>query len=217
MGRFARVSAFAAPCLLSALLLWAAFPPMGETCAVAFALAPMLAVSRLSSPRRGAWSWFAFGMAFWTATLAWMPAIVKNNGPLPLVLLGWFGLAALCARTLGGDVGKALQTIILASSILYELVGPGLAKLSLWLSHSYSNKLEDLAPVPETDENGRVKTEAELLAERIQAIQKSLPPPTLPEENERVFTEEAEEAWRNTWNDVLTRNRERRSKGGPFR
>ena len=127
------------------------------------------------------------------------------------------GLAALGARTLGGDVGKALQTIILASSILYELVGPGLAKLSLWLSHSYSNKLEDLAPVPETDENGRVKTEAELLAERIQAIQKSLPPPTLPEENERVFTEEAEEAWRNTWNDVLTRNRERRSKGGPFR
>ena len=127
------------------------------------------------------------------------------------------GLAALGARTLGGDVGKALQTIILASSILYELVGPGLAKLSLWLSHSYSNKLEDLAPVPETDENGRVKTEAELLAERIQAIQKSLPPPTLLEENERVFTEEAEEAWRNTWNDVLTRNRERRSKGGPFR
>ena len=127
------------------------------------------------------------------------------------------GLAALGARTLGGEVGRSLQTIILASSILYELVGPGLAKLSLYLSHSYSNKLEELAPVPETDESGKVKTEAQLLAERIQAIQKSLPQPTLAEENERVFTEEAEAAWRNTWNETLNRNRKRNMKGGPFR
>ena len=114
-------------------------------------------------------------------------------------------------------MGRSLQTIILASSILYELVGPGLAKLSLYLSHSYSNKLEELAPVPETDESGKVKTEAQLLAERIQAIQKSLPQPTLAEENERVFTEEAEAAWRNTWNETLNRNRKRNRKGGPFR
>ena len=87
----------AVPCALSALLLWASFPPVGETCAVAFAVAPMLALSRLCSPKRSAWTWFACGMLFWTATLSWMPAIVKNNGPLPLVLLGWFGLAALCA------------------------------------------------------------------------------------------------------------------------
>lgn len=47
------------------------------------------------------------------------------------------GLAALGARTLGGAEGAALQTIILASSVLYELIGPGCAKLSLYLSHSY--------------------------------------------------------------------------------
>ena len=92
-----RFFAHAVPCALSALLLWASFPPVGETCAVAFAVAPMLALSRLCSPKRSAWTWFACGMLFWTATLSWMPAIVKNNGPLPLVLLGWFGLAALCA------------------------------------------------------------------------------------------------------------------------
>ena len=61
------------------------------------------------------------------------------------------GLAALGARTLGGEMGVALNTIILASSVLYELVGPALAKLSLWLSGSYSDKLEDLAPVEPLD------------------------------------------------------------------
>ncbi len=48
------------------------------------------------------------------------------------------GLAALGARTLGGEMGSALQTIILASSVLYELIGPGCAKLSLYLSKSYT-------------------------------------------------------------------------------
>ena len=50
------------------------------------------------------------------------------------------GLAALGARILdrnGGDMGSMLQTVILSSSILYELIGPALAKLSLYLSGSY--------------------------------------------------------------------------------
>lgn len=41
--------------------------------------------------------WFLGGFLFWFGTLSWMPAISKNNGPLPLVVLGWMGLAALCA------------------------------------------------------------------------------------------------------------------------
>ncbi len=53
------------------------------------------------------------------------------------------GLAALGARVLGGESGNALQTIILASSVLYELIGPACAKLSLYLSGSYSSKSED--------------------------------------------------------------------------
>ena len=41
------------------------------------------------------------------------------------------GLAALGARTLGGQEGEALETIILASSVLYELIGPAVTKFSL--------------------------------------------------------------------------------------
>ncbi len=85
------------PAALSALLLWAVYPPMGEVCALAFALVPLLVASRLGTPKRAAQAWFLGGFLFWFATLAWMPAIVKNDGPLPLVVLGWAGLAALCA------------------------------------------------------------------------------------------------------------------------
>ena len=67
------------------------------------------------------------------------------------------GLAALGARTLGGETGQALQTIILSSSVLYELVGPGCAKLALYCSGSYSTKLEDLTDVSPETESGAVK------------------------------------------------------------
>ena len=106
------------------------------------------------------------------------------------------GLAALGARTLGGETGIALETIILASSILYELVGPAAAKLSLYLSDSYSDRLEDLAPVEHLDESGTPKTEVELLIERIQKIQEHIPPAIIShKENEDAFTEAAEEQY----------------------
>lgn len=40
------------------------------------------------------------------------------------------------------ELGDSLQTIILASSVLYELVGPGLSKLGLYLSGSYKKEEE---------------------------------------------------------------------------
>ncbi len=101
------------------------------------------------------------------------------------------GLAALGARTLQGEAGQALQTIILASSVLYELIGPGCAKLSLYLSKSYSTKLEDLVPVSEQTPEGKPKTELELLIERIQKIQEEIPSWNINEE-ESAYTEEAE-------------------------
>ncbi len=107
------------------------------------------------------------------------------------------GLAALGARTLGGETGSALETIILASSVLYELIGPGCAKLALYLSGSYSNQLEEIAPVEETDAQGEPKTQLELLIERIQKIQEELPSHAVSEE-ERAFTEAAEEQYRAT-------------------
>ena len=104
------------------------------------------------------------------------------------------GLAATGARTLGGEPGKALETIILASSVLYELIGPACAKLSLYLSGSYSNKLEDLAPIPEAEPGEPPKSQAELLIERIQAIQQELPKHDNPYyDDELAFTQAAEE------------------------
>lgn len=105
------------------------------------------------------------------------------------------GLAALGARTLGGVMGSDLETIILASSLLYELLGPGCAKLALYLSKSYSTKLEDVAVVVETTESGEKKSDVELLIERIGKIREALPerPHEEMSEEEAAFMEAAEE------------------------
>ena len=83
---------------LPGFLLWAAYPPMGERMDCLFALAPLMWLSRREvSAGIVAKRWFQSGIAYWIATLSWMPAIVKNGGPWPLVVLGWFALAAYCA------------------------------------------------------------------------------------------------------------------------
>ena len=88
-----------------------------------------------------------------------------------------------------------MQTIILASSVLYELIGPACAKLSLYLSGSYSNKLEDLTPEPVLSSSSK-PTEVELLVERIQAIQKELPKhENNISEEEQAFMDAAEEQY----------------------
>ena len=104
------------------------------------------------------------------------------------------GLAAMGAREIGGEMGHALETIILSSSVLYELIGPGAAKLALYLSGSYSDKLEEMVPEPAAGPE-ETKTEVELLIDRIQAIQQNLPPHPN-SENEQAFTEAAEEYYR---------------------
>ena len=141
-----------------------------------------------------------------------LDALVSSSGNLdgvPLLVIGvsYFlvrilgkyagvaiGLAALGARTLGGTMGSDLQTIILASSVLYELIGPGCAKLALYLSKSYSTKLEDVAVVAEVTETGEQKSDVQLLIERIRKIQSELPPlESDVSEEEAAFTEAAEE------------------------
>lgn len=102
------------------------------------------------------------------------------------------GLAAVGARTLGGAQGEALETVILASSVLYELVGPACAKMALYLSKSYSTKLEDLAPVEEKTVSGEQKNSVDILIERIQKIQQELAQEAITKE-EQAFTEAAEE------------------------
>ena len=94
--RFKKLLKFA--WFLPGFLLWAAYPPMGERMDVLFALAPLMWLSRRETDAKVvAKRWFQSGIFFWIATLSWMPAIVKNGGPWPLVVLGWFALAAYCA------------------------------------------------------------------------------------------------------------------------
>ncbi|MBP5791918.1 MAG: apolipoprotein N-acyltransferase [Kiritimatiellae bacterium] len=83
--------------ILPAYLLWAAFPPVGESFDVLFALAPLMWLTRRAPTGRAVKIWFANGLVFWLGTLSWMPAIIKNGGPWYLVALGWFALSVYCS------------------------------------------------------------------------------------------------------------------------
>lgn len=119
------------------------------------------------------------------------------------------GLAALGARSLGGTMGEDLETIILASSVLYELIGPACAKLSLYLSKSYSSNLEDLTEVVAIDSSGNAKSDVELLIERIDEIKKTQEFREITPEEE-AFTEASIENYYN--NEVYQRNRKWRNR-----
>ncbi len=132
--------------------------------------------------------------AFWGCLCVKKPKETRNYLGLALIPQAGvaIGLSAVSARALGGEAGDALQTIILASCVLYELIGPACAKLALYLSKSYSTKLEDLVPVEEKTAQGTQKSPLELLIERVQKIQRELAQEPASEE-ERAFTEAAEE------------------------
>ena len=101
------------------------------------------------------------------------PKKVRNNLGFALVPQAGvaIGLAAMAARILdarlGSDMGSLLQTVILSSSILYELIGPALAKLSLYLSGSYGEKQEaaegEAKEVPPEEPSEVASLEARLL------------------------------------------------------
>lgn len=120
--------------MLPGFVLWASFPPMAERLDSLFALAPLLWLSRRADARRAVRIWFANGVFFWIGTLSWMPAIVSNGGPWPLVLLGWFLLALYCALYFAafgylsarvwhwasfGGYGRRIAAIVLAEPILW--------------------------------------------------------------------------------------------------
>jgi Kef-type K+ transport system membrane component KefB len=122
------------------------------------------------------------------------------------------GLAAMADRSLGGTIGENLQTIILASSILYELIGPACAKLSLYLSGSISDKIEDIAPVETVDKNGNPRREVDILIERIQKIREEIPAPDKPETSleEQAFIDAIDEQYEALYD--LHKHRMRRRK-----
>ena len=96
------------------------------------------------------------------------------------------GLAALGARTLGGQMGIDLQTVILASSVLYELTGPACAKLSLYLSGSYG----DIELPKEAKEKRSGDPGWKMLIERIHEIQQEIP------ETEENISPEEQAFWK---------------------
>lgn len=150
--------------------------------------------------------------AFLGATVIKADAKVRNYVGLALIPQAGvaIGLSAMAARTLGGEIGENLQTIILASSILYELIGPACAKLSLYLSGSISNKIEDIAPVETHDTEGNPRREVDILIERIQKIRAEIPEREInaPSPEEQAFTEASEEQYEAMYE--LHRNRMRR-------
>ena len=140
-----------------------------------------------------------YGGAFLGGLITKSPKPTRNFLGLALIPQAGvaIGLAAMAARTLGGEVGENLQTIILASSILYELIGPACAKFSLHLSGALNQNIEDIAPVVETDELGNRKSEVEILIARINKIREEIPEPEKVEisPEEAAFLEAAEEQY----------------------
>ena len=125
--------------------------------------------------------------AFWGCLITGKNKLVRNYLGLALIPQAGvaIGLAELGARTLGGTTGSTLQTVILASSVLYELIGPACAKLSLSLSHSYDDTAEETSRISPQDED---KLIINSLIERIRQIQSELPEhtPAVPTEVKTV-------------------------------
>lgn len=90
------------------------------------------------------------------------------------------GLAAIGARTLGGDLGTALNTVILASSVLYELIGPACAKFALYKSGSIPPKNKEGDNRPPTSEVENKPLAA--LPEQEPAVRCEEDPAALPEQ-----------------------------------
>lgn len=104
-----------------------------------------------------------------------------------------------------------MNTIILASSVLYELIGPACAKLSLYLSKSYSNDLEQITDVELVKEDGTTKSEVEVLIERINKIQDTIPKHEETEsEEEKAFNDAIEEQYMNMRRGLIKKQYNRR-------
>lgn len=96
-----------------------------------------------------------------------------------------------------GKYATALLVIVLASSIIFELIGPVLAKLGLYLSHSYGrDDIDELVPestIKEEIERDSGSNEIDVLAAQINHISKEIPPLEPEQAEEAAFTEAAEE------------------------
>ena len=140
-----------------------------------------------------------YGGAYMGGLITKSPKETKNYLGLALIPQAGvtIGLAAMAQEAIGGIDGANLNTIILASGILYELIGPACANAALHLASAIPNKIEDVAPVETVDENGNKKSEVEILIERINKIREEIPEPEKIEMSpeEAAFLEAADEQY----------------------
>lgn len=127
-----------------------------------------------------------FAGAFAGSVITRQPREIRNFLGMALIPQAGvaIGLSALGARSLGGEIGEALQTVVLFACILYEFVGPPLARWSLSLSKSIGGEDVPEAPPPNAAE----------LIDRVRKIREQnahvIPPQGA---EEQAFTEAAEE------------------------
>ena len=125
--------------LISALLLWSAFPPSSQSASAWVAWVPLMLIIRNSSPKHAfGWAWLS-GTLFWCATLSWFPAIIKNGGPWILVVLGQVALAAWCALFFGAFAFASARVWAWAgtSSSMKRILAVTLIDPLLWAGTEY--------------------------------------------------------------------------------
>ncbi len=145
-----------------------------------------------------------FGGSFLGSLATRQPKETRNYlglGLIPQASVA-IALATLGARALATnnmeEEATLVMTVILASSIIFEIIGPACAKLGLYLTKSYGHDdINDAAPEHAvkdkvvSDEGS--SQEIDLLAAQIKHISEEIPPLGVEEAEEKAFTEAAEE------------------------
>ena len=122
------------------------------------------------------------------------------------IALATLGARALTTNNMEEEA-TLVMTVILASSIIFEIIGPACAKLGLYLTKSYGHDdINEAAPEHTVKDKvvadeGSSK-EIDLLAAQIKHISEEIPPIGVEEAEEKAFTEAAEEYE----NEVFIRN-----------
>lgn len=128
------------------------------------------------------------GVSFNLGILTGSGSLVGNVSVLTV------GILYFITRIIGKYAGAFLGCLITGKSAeVRNYLG-----LALYLSHSYSDVLENLTEVSETTDSGTPKTQVEILIERLQQIQEELPSRLMMENDaEQAFTQAAEEQYEN--------------------
>ncbi len=144
-----------------------------------------------------------YGGAYLGSVVTAQPKETRNYlgfGLIPQASVA-IALATMAANVLEAnghsEHATALLAIILASSIIFELIGPVLAKLGLYLSHSYGHDdINELVPekaIKSEIERDSGSKEIDVLAAQIKHISNEIPPLAPEQVEEEAFTEAAEE------------------------